>query len=124
MAADYTINASAREYKPHTLYIASGETVKFSKMTSHNSVSVEGLIPEGATPWNSKMGKNFGLVLDVPGIYSYVCVPHIGFGMVGVIVVGEISQEEIDAYKAKAAEVLKGPYRRLLGKINKLKPNT
>ncbi|MBL1140750.1 MAG: copper-binding protein [Proteobacteria bacterium] len=121
-AADHVIKAGAREFKPATIYVAEGDKVKFSNMNSHNSVSVEGLIPEGATAWIGAMGENVAPDLSKPGIYSYVCQPHIGFGMVGVIVVGDISAEDIAAYKQNAIDTLKGPYRRLIGKINKLKP--
>jgi pseudoazurin len=121
-ATEHVIEAGARAFKNATLYVAEGDKVHFSKMTSHNSVSVEGLIPEGATPWAGKLGENIAPALEKPGIYSYVCQPHIGFGMVGVIVVGDVSADDIAAYKKKAMDTLKGPYRRLIGKINKLKP--
>ena len=121
-AADHKIKAGARAFETEVLYVAPGDNVGFTNMNSHNTVSVEGLIPEGATAWRSGMGENLGLTLTEPGIYSYVCEPHIGFGMVGVIVVGDVSQADIDAYKKKAMDVLQGPYRRLLGKINKIKP--
>ena len=121
-AADHTIKAGARAFETPILYMAAGDNVAFTNMNSHNTVSVEGLIPDGATPWASGMGENLALTLDVPGIYSYVCQPHIGFGMVGVIVVGDVSQADLDAYKQKAMDTLQGPYRRLLGKINKIKP--
>lgn len=121
-AAEHIIEAGPREFKNATLYVAEGDKVKFSKMNSHNSQSVEGLIPDGATPWLGAMGENISPALDKPGIYSYVCLPHIGFGMVGVIVVGEVSADEIAAYKQKAMDTLEGPFRRLIGKISKLKP--
>ena len=122
VASSNVIEAGPREFKPVVKYIAPGDTVKFVKMVSHNTISVDKLIPEGASPWTSKLGENITLKFGVPGIYSYVCLPHIGFGMVGVIVVGDVTQDDIDAYKAKAMDVLEGPYRRLIGKINKLKP--
>ncbi len=121
-ADSHIIKASARAFEPAIIYTAPGDSVKFTKMVSHNAVSVEGLIPEGAEHWSGKMGEDIVVNLEMPGIYAYVCVPHIGFGMVGLIVVGDISADTIAAYKQKAMEVLKGPYRRLLGKINKLKP--
>lgn len=121
-AADHVIKAGARSFEPATIYIADGDKLKFSKMSSHNSQSVEGMIPEGATSWLGKMGENISPALDKPGIYSFVCLPHIGFGMVGVIVVGDVSAEDIAAYKKKAIDTLEGPFRRLIGKINKLKP--
>jgi len=121
-AAEHTIKAGARAFENDILYVAEGDSVHFSNMNSHNSVSVEGLIPEGATPWAGGMGENVQAHLEKPGIYAYVCQPHIGFGMVGVIIVGDVTADDIAAYKQKAMDTLKGPFRRLLGKINKIKP--
>ncbi len=121
-AADHTIKAGARAFEDAILYVAEGDKVQFSNMNSHNSVSVEGLIPEGATAWTGGLGENVAPLLEKRGIYSYVCQPHIGFGMVGVIVVGDITADELAAYKQKAMDTLEGPFRRLLGKINKIKP--
>jgi pseudoazurin len=123
-AADHVIKAGSRAFEPATIYVAEGDKVHFSNMNSHNSVSVEGLIPEGATAWSGKLGENIAPHLEKAGIYSYVCQPHIGFGMVGVIVVGDVSAEDIAAYKQKAMDTLQGPFRRLIGKINKIKPTT
>ena len=121
-ASDHVIKAGSRAFETPILYVAEGDRVHFSNMNSHNSVSVEGLIPDGATPWAGDMGENVAPGLEKAGIYSYVCAPHIGFGMVGVIVVGDVSADDIAAYKQKAIDTLEGPYRRLLGKINKIKP--
>lgn len=121
-AKDHVIKAGPRAFENAILYVAEGDKVAFSNMTSHNSQSVEGLIPEGATAWQGGMGENISLNMEKPGIYSYVCLPHIGFGMVGVIVVGDVSADDIAAYKQKAMDTLEGPFRRLLGKINKVKP--
>lgn len=117
-AEEYTINAQARVFVPDILYIKSGDTVHFVNMTSHDSVSVEGLIPEGAEPWDGGLGNNVTLTLTVPGTYAYVCVPHIGFGMMGVIVVDE--PKDIDQKLDWAKANLKGPYRRMIGKLLKV----
>lgn len=117
-SADHVINAEARIFNPDILYVQPGDTAKFINMVSHDSVSVNELLPEGAKGWESGLGNNITLQFDVPGTYPYVCVPHIGFGMVGVIVVGE--PKDIDAVMAKAQEKLQGPYRRLIGKLLKV----
>ena len=115
----HTINAQARIFKPDTVYINPGDVVHWVNMTSHNTVSVEGLIPDGAKSWRSSLGENLKIQLDVEGIYAYVCEPHIGFGMVGVIVVGKPGNlDEVIKY---AQDNLEGPYRRLLGKLIKVK---
>lgn len=121
-AAEQVIKAGSRTFEPATIYIAEGDSLHFANMNSHNSVSVEGLIPEGATPWAGALGENIAPDVSKPGIYSYICQPHVGFGMVGVIVVGDVTADDIAAYKQKAMDTLQGPFRRLIGKINKLKP--
>jgi len=120
-AAEHTVNAEARVYNPDIIYIAPGDTVSFTNMTSHNAVSY--IVPEGAEGFGEKgklPGGSFSITLEKEGIYGYVCEPHIGFGMVGVIVVGNASQETKDATLKKADETLQGPFRRLIGKLNKI----
>ena len=123
-AEEHVVNAAAREFKPAIIYIQPGDSVKFINMTSHNSVTY--LIPEGGTGWGEK-GKLAGSSLITPalnteGIYGYVCEPHIGFGMVGVVVVGAVSADEIAAMKERAMTELEGPFKRLIGKIINIKP--
>jgi len=117
-AEEHVINAQARVFNPDILYVQPGDTVKFVNMTSHDSKSVEGLIPEGAEHWESGIGNNISLKFDIEGTYAYVCVPHLGFGMVGVIVVG--APADIDAKMDWAKANLEGPYRRLIGKLLKV----
>ena len=117
-AEEHVINAQARVFNPDIIYVQPGDTVKFINMTSHDAKSVEGLIPVGAQPFDSGLGNNLTLQLDTEGVYGYVCVPHIGFGMVGVIVVG--NPVNIDAEMDFAKGNLKGPYRRLIGKLLKV----
>jgi pseudoazurin len=120
-AAEHKINAEARVYNPDIIYIAPGDTVNYTNMTSHNAVSY--IVPEGAEGFGVKgqlPGGSFSITLEKEGIYGYVCEPHIGFGMVGVIVVGNASQEMKDAALKKADETLQGPFRRLIGKLNKV----
>ncbi len=121
-AADHTVNAEARVFKPDTIYIQPGDTVNFTNMTSHNAVSY--IVPEGAATFGEKgklPGGSFSISLESEGIYGYACEPHIGFGMVGVIVVGNATQEMKDAAMKNAMDNLEGPFRRLIGKIKKVK---
>ena len=125
----HIINAEARIFNPDVLYIQPGEYVKFVNMTSHDTVSINkvplpdgeefaGMLPEGAEGWKSGMGNTITLQLDIEGVYPFVCIPHIGFGMMGVIVVGE--PVNIDTAMENAKTTLKGSYRRLIGKILKV----
>lgn len=114
----HVINAEARVFAPDIMYIQPGDSVQWQNMTSHDTVSIEGLVPQGAQPWRGALGENLGITLTVEGVYAYVCEPHIGFGMMGVIVVGK--PVNIDASMAYAQEKLQGPFRRIIGKLLKV----
>lgn len=123
MAAEHTVNAEARVFNPAIIYIQPGDTVNFTNMTSHNAVSY--VIPEGGEEFGVRgkfPGGTFAIAPKGEGIYGYVCEPHIGFGMVGVIVVGDVSADDVAAAKKQAMETLEGPFKRVIGKINKIKP--
>ena len=120
-AAEHKINAEARIFKPDILYVQPGDTINFTNMTSHNAVSY--VTPDGAQPFGEKgklPGGSFSITLESEGIFGFVCEPHIGFGMVGVIVVGAPTQAVKDAAMKTATETLEGPFRRLIGKIKKV----
>jgi pseudoazurin len=117
-AAEHVINAEARIFNPDVIYVQPGDTVSFVNMASHDAKSVEGLIPEGAQHFDSGIGNNLTVKFDIEGTYAYVCVPHLGFGMVGVIVVGK--PVDIDAKMEWAQANLQGPYRRLIAKMLKV----
>ena len=119
-AADQTVNAEARAFKPDIIYIQPGDTVGWTNMTSHMVASVEGLIPEGAQPFQGQLGENLKVTLDKEGVYGYVCTPHLGFGMVGVIVVGKPTNLEA-AIKYIQEKYTGTPIARLLGKFKQVK---
>ena len=60
------------------------------------------MIPDGANKWKSKIGKDFEVTLQIPGVYGYKCTPHYGIGMVGLIVV-EGNNWRANLQKAKKA---------------------
>jgi pseudoazurin len=117
-AQTYVVNAVVREFRPDILYIKPGDTVQWQNMASHDTASVKGLIPKGAKGWTSQIGQNFSHTFNKEGVYAYICQPHIGFGMSGVIVVGK--PVGIDADMKYARAHLQGPKRRLIGKLLKV----
>ena len=90
MAEEHTIFAQATNFSPKILFINAGDTVNFVGMSPlHDSVSMEGLIPEGAEGWQFAIGQNGSVTLDAEGIYIYKCNPHYAVGMAGAIIAGE-----------------------------------
>jgi pseudoazurin len=97
-AAEYevkTLNMSSHgmfQFEPQQLKIQAGDTVHFvAKDKGHNVESIEGMFPDGATPFKGALNQDLTVTFTKPGVYGFKCVPHYGMGMVGLIVVGDPS---------------------------------
>tara|TARA_B100000678_G_scaffold44040_1_gene33843 strand:- start:809 stop:1240 length:432 start_codon:yes stop_codon:yes gene_type:complete len=90
-------------FEPGFLKVNVGDKVNFVAVDiSHNTESVEGLIPAGATSWKGDINENVSVVIDKEGVYVYQCTPHIILGMVGVIQAGEpVNKDEVMANVGK-----------------------
>jgi len=94
----HTVFGRATSFSPNILFINPGDTVQWENMTIHDSVSMEGLIPEGAKPWKFNIGQNGAVTLTEEGVYIYKCIPHYPLGMVAAIIVGRpVNIEQIQA---------------------------
>lgn len=90
MADEHIIEGVVTQWKPMVTFAKVGDTVRFKNMTGHDTETIEGMIPEGATPWKAKLGEEgFSATLDKEGAWIYKCNPHVTTGMVGVVVVGD-----------------------------------
>ncbi|MBO6719251.1 MAG: hypothetical protein JJ913_14940 [Rhizobiaceae bacterium] len=89
-------------FDPVGLHLDPGRTVRWVNLDAGNAHTATAYhpaimdrpqrVPETAEPWDSDYlfpGEDFSLMLTVPGVYDYYCVPHEHAGMVGRIVVGE-----------------------------------
>lgn len=86
----------AMVYEPPFLRIAPGDAVRFvPTQPSHNAATIEGMIPQGAEPFRSKINETFEARLTVPGRYGIKCSPHFAMGMVMLIEVGEAPAPEL-----------------------------
>ena len=82
-------NGKAMQFDPAFLKIETGDTVTFvPKDKGHDSMSIDGMVPEGAEPWKGKINEQITVTFTKPGLYGYKCQPHYGLGMVGLIEVG------------------------------------
>ena len=95
-------------FEPALTKIAPGDTVHFIPTDKgHNVLSIEGMLPEGAAPFQSKSGEDLTVTFEKPGVYGFECKPHYGMGMVGLVVVGEpvnLAQAEAVKHKGKAQQ--------------------
>lgn len=77
-------------FKPAVVFAETGDTIQFKPTDkSHNVVSFNDMLPEGVEAFESKLNKEFELLVDKEGTYGYFCQPHLSLGMVGLIVVGD-----------------------------------
>ncbi|WP_276282054.1 plastocyanin/azurin family copper-binding protein [Halorussus caseinilyticus] len=92
-------------FVPERVEIPVGGTVRWRFESAGHNVSArpeaarQVSLPEGAQPFSSyPEGESFRVVSEgetyehafsVPGEYTYVCVPHVGEGMIGTVVVTE-----------------------------------
>lgn len=101
----HVVTAQGLKYEPLVVMIQPGDMVAWENMPSHDTQSLEGLIPEGAEAWHSPLGENYQRTFTVEGIYVYKCTPHIGAGMGGAIIVGKpVNLAAIMASDVKGAE--------------------
>jgi pseudoazurin len=77
-------------FEPAVIRISKGDTIHFKATDlSHNAASIEGMIPDGATPWAGLMNQDISVTFETEGVYVYQCDPHVIMAMVGVVQVGE-----------------------------------
>lgn len=77
-------------FEPAYVAAEPGDTVTFVSVDKgHNAEGIKGMLPDGVTPFKSKMSKDFSLVVEAEGLYGIKCTPHYGMGMVALIQVGE-----------------------------------
>ena len=90
-------------FEPAVIKISKGDTVNFvATDMSHNSASLDGMIPAGANSWNGALSQDISITFTEEGVYVYQCTPHAMMAMVGVIQVGDAVN--LDTVKAEASQ--------------------
>ncbi len=94
-------SAGSMVFEPPVLKVSVGDTIHFKSVDlSHNSASIAGMIPDGASSWSGGMNQDISVTLDTEGVYVYQCDPHAMMAMVGVIQVG--NPVNLEAVKSEA----------------------
>lgn len=87
-------------FEPALTKVAPGDSVTFIPTDKgHNVETIKDLIPTGAEPFKSKMNETYKVTFTAPGAYAVKCAPHVGMGMVGLVVVGD-KPANLDAIKS------------------------
>jgi pseudoazurin len=95
-------------FEPAVIKVSKGDTIHFKAVDlSHNSATIDGMIPAGASSWAGGINQDISVTLDTEGVYVYQCDPHAMMAMVGVIQVGEaVNMAEVQ----EAAQNLKSNF--------------
>lgn len=98
-------------FEPALVTVQPGDSVRFVPVDKgHNAQSIDGMIPDGATPFEGKRDEEIVVTFDEEGVYGFECKPHVGMGMVGVVVVGDAAAAD----DALAAAKLKGKGKKVM----------
>ena len=92
-----------------------GDTVTW--LPSSKGHNVEMISSPNKMKFKSKNGKEAKITFDTPGIYYYLCTPHKGMGMIGLVVVGNNMSNIDDVKNAKAYGKSKKKLKRLLASL-------
>lgn len=90
LADEHVIQTAVTQWRPLVTFAKPGDTIRFKSMIGHDTQTIDGMIPDSAKPWASKLGEeDFVATVDKEGAWIYKCNPHMTSGMVGVVVVGD-----------------------------------
>ena len=95
-------------FDPPVIKVSVGDMIHFKATDlSHNSASIQDMIPAGASDWAGALNEDVSVKLESEGVYVYQCDPHLVMAMVGVIQVGAATNlEEIK----QAARTMKATF--------------
>ena len=119
-AADMTIdmvnkNADGERmvYSTEVAKVAIGDTISWLPASKGHNVHFISA-PDGIELVKSKMNKEFSFTFEKEGIYLYQCTPHKSMGMIGLVVVGENTDNLDSVKKAKVVGKSKKKLKKLL----------
>lgn len=114
-------NKERMVFEPRLVRIDVGDTVRFvSKDRGHNSASIKGMLPPDAKKWKSRLGKDFEITFEKDGTYGYMCSPHYGLGMIGVVLVGDYRQNLEQAAKKRHRGKAKKRFKQIFAQIDEM----
>lgn len=103
--------AGAMVFEPMLTKIAVGDTVTFVPVDKgHNAETIAEVLPPGGETFKGKINEPVTVTFTVPGAYGVKCTPHVGMGMVALVVVGDAP---VDAAAIKAAKLPASALKRL-----------
>ncbi|WP_395774162.1 pseudoazurin [Agrobacterium pusense] len=94
-------DGQAMVFEPATAKAAVGDVITFIPVDKgHDAAAVKDMIPEGVSEFKGKMNEAVKLTVEKEGAYVVKCTPHLGMGMVALVVVGDAVPANLDAVKS------------------------
>lgn len=94
------VDGGAMVFEPAAVKASVGDVIVFVPVDKgHDAAAVKGMIPEGAAEFKGKMNETLRVTVDKEGAFVVKCTPHLGMGMVALIVAGESAPANLDAIK-------------------------
>lgn len=122
-AADMTIdmlnkNADGERmvYSTEVAKVAIGDTITWLPASKGHNVHFISA-PDGVELVKSKMNREFSFTFEKEGIYLYQCTPHKAMGMIGLVVVGENTDNLDSVKKTKVVGKTKKKLKELLANL-------
>ena len=83
-------DGQAMVFEPAAVKANVGDTITFVPVDKgHDTAAIKGFIPDGVEEYKGKMNETLKVTVDKEGAYVFKCTPHMGMGMVALVVVGE-----------------------------------
>ena len=77
-------------FEPAAVKANVGDVITFVPVDKgHDAAAVKGLIPDGTQEYKGKMNEVLKITVEKEGAYVFKCTPHLGMGMVALVVVGD-----------------------------------
>ncbi len=93
-------DGQAMVFEPATVKAAVGDVITFVPVDKgHDAAAVKDMIPEGVADFKGKMNETVKVTVEKEGAYVVKCTPHLGMGMIALIVVGDAAPANLDAVK-------------------------
>tara|TARA_B100001115_G_C15790558_1_gene389766 strand:+ start:526 stop:972 length:447 start_codon:yes stop_codon:yes gene_type:complete len=103
-------------YSEEIARVQVGDTISWVPTSKGHNVQFVS-VPEGVEKIKSKLGKEVSYTFETEGVYLYLCTPHAGMGMIGLVLVGD-SLENLDSVKKhKLMGKSKKKFKKLLKNI-------
>ncbi|QXC49995.1 pseudoazurin [Agrobacterium salinitolerans] len=93
-------DGQAMVFEPATVKAAVGDIITFVPVDKgHDAAAVKDMIPEGVADFKGKMNETVKVIVEKEGAYVVKCTPHLGMGMIALVVIGDAAPANLDAVK-------------------------